>query len=55
MGEALPRQDDALADRCAVAVMLARARGANFPRKLWPNFLYTLGEGWKMISHDENS
>jgi len=26
MGEALPRQDDALADRCAFAVMLARTR-----------------------------
>jgi hypothetical protein len=26
MGEALPRQDDALADRCAFAVMLAGAR-----------------------------
>ena len=26
MGEALPRQDDALADRCVFAVMLARTR-----------------------------
>jgi hypothetical protein len=26
MGEALPRQDGALADRCAFAVMLARTR-----------------------------
>jgi len=24
MGEALPRQDDALADRCAFAIILAR-------------------------------
>ena len=26
MGEALPRQDDALADRCAFVIMLARTR-----------------------------
>jgi hypothetical protein len=38
IGEALPRQDDALADRCAVAVILARAREANFPRKESKNF-----------------
>src|SRR6266576_5388331 len=44
MGEALPRQDDDLADRCALAVILAGARGANFPRKGSKNFTQYFSE-----------
>ena len=50
MGEALPRQDDALADRCAVAVILARARGANFPRKGSKSFTQYFSERPEMTT-----
>ena len=53
MGEALPRQDDDLADRGAVAVILARARGANFPRKGSKNFTQYSSERPEITSHDE--
>ena len=50
MGQALPRQDDALADRCAVAVILARARGANFPRKGSKSFTQYFSERPEMTT-----